>query len=147
MQERAKEWLDAGLVVKAEEPCLPIFERFIKDSVEDELADCYIRLCDFAVGYGMDTDIIIEGVAWDRQFFKAQSVGNLGQSLLLIAGGIYGLSEPVEDTDVPWEALKMRGVLVAIECLALDLGIDLARHIDLKLTYNSLRPHKHGKSY
>lgn len=42
---------------------------------------------------------------------------------------------------------ELADVVIRVFDLAAFKGIDLERHIALKMRYNSLRPHKHGKKY
>lgn len=42
---------------------------------------------------------------------------------------------------------ELADIMIRVMDLAAFKGIDLEKHIDLKMKYNSLRPHKHGKKY
>jgi NTP pyrophosphatase (non-canonical NTP hydrolase) len=42
---------------------------------------------------------------------------------------------------------ELADVLIRVLDMAGFLNIDLAEHVDAKLRFNSLRPHKHGKKY
>lgn len=108
----------------------------VKDSVEDELADAYIRLCDFVGGFDLD----IEEVAAEHETLECPE--NFGEALL-------GITAVVCMTDYELDmAERTVGMALAhIEALCRKTGIDLATHIDLKLRYNATRPAKHGKAY
>ena len=43
--------------------------------------------------------------------------------------------------------LEFGCALVFIQCFADKLGINLDKHIDLKMRYNESRGYKHGKKY
>ena len=124
------------------EVCAPLFEGFIKDSVEDELADCYIRLLDFAVGFGK-ADFVV-------RLYKGQPHSslpeNFGAALLRLTGHIRD-TMPGTSPSGSIHSDQLAEALRGIEELATRMGIDLFRHIDLKLAYNSLRGFKHGKAY
>lgn len=128
------------------------FLKHAKDTVEDELADAYIRLCDFIGGYGLDQAIIIEGVAHDREqrlepmTYSANFAANLLKATAWIVAVSNADSED-DGSDYPFAELPMRGAMVAIEDICEIEGIDLAAHINAKLRYNATRPAKHGKAY
>lgn len=42
---------------------------------------------------------------------------------------------------------ELADIVIRVFDLAASRGIDLESHIKLKMRYNSLRPHKHGKAY
>jgi hypothetical protein len=114
------------------------FRSCIKDSVGDELADAYIRLCDYAGGFGF-------GVAHLKACYRPvlPLSDNFGECLLGITAGIVLMADEENDQE------RCAGVSMAtIEALCAREGIDLATHIDLKLQYNATRGQKHGgKAY
>ena len=119
--------------------CPDAFREHIKDSAADELADAYIRLCDFAGGFGLAA----QNIAAHREGFRIIRLpGNFGAALLQIVRAIDSI-----DITGATESRVAQG-LAGIENLCAREGIDLATHIDLKLTYNATRGHKHnGKLY
>lgn len=112
------------------------FEATIKDSPADELADAYIRLCDFAGGFGLD----IEEVATEYEALECPE--NFAEALLGITAIIC-----MTDYELDMAERAVGMALAHIEALCVKRGIDLATHIDLKLRYNATRPAKHGKAY
>ena len=42
---------------------------------------------------------------------------------------------------------ELADIMIRVMDLAAYKGIDLERHIDLKMKYNAMREHKHGKAY
>lgn len=117
------------------------FRDTIKDSVEDELADAYIRLLDFAGGFGLNAAKIIESEGtWGGRYFSLDE--NFGAALLEITKGVCGIDDQLVDNDRASEILGC--TLCEINELCQREGIDLARHIDLKLAYNKTRGQKHG---
>ena len=119
------------------------FKSYIKDSVGDELADAYIRLCDYAGGFEVaPSDWIASYTADLRHRIKpAYVAANFGEALLRITVGVVAIEGDFQPT-------SLCASLARIEALCAREGIDLATHIDLKLQYNASRGHKHGgKAY
>lgn len=114
-----------------------LFEREIKDTVEDELADVVIRCLDFAGERNLDINIDLLDVP----------------------------PIPVGEDDIPTftdfmfatsafffnDSLTLRLTLVAIiGCMlgyAKQFDVDLIWHIKQKMHYNELRPMLNGKKY
>ena len=125
---------------------IPSFELHIKDTVEDELADTAIRLLDI---YGSiikkkaDTPDITEQVKENythaSDFFKELEEFTEWAFIL-----VHDLSaNPIMCTPL----LKVYNGLCTLICMAERLGIDLERHVHLKMRYNATRPRLHGKKY
>lgn len=122
-------------------PIATAFEGYIKDSVEDELADAAIRILDLAgkedfyLGYCDDDDFYNDGVLGvslrtERSYFKKHS----------FTESVFTIVEEISD----------RGWYVALHeifILADVMGIDLMEHIRLKMQYNRTRERLHGKKY
>lgn len=108
----------------------------VKDTVEDELADAYIRLCDFVGGFGLDA----EEVAGEHETLDCPD--NFGEALLGITAIVC-----MVDYELDGSERTVGMALAHIEALCEKMDIDLPTHIDLKLAYNATRPAKHGKAY
>ena len=116
---------------------------FVKDRVEDEIADAVIRLLD-----------LLGWMLKDRALSETEVATDLGVSAFYIAG-------EMTLADALWPILQEAcclcgkyahryAILYAIKSLELlcdHLGIDLMVHIELKLKYNATRTAKHGKKY
>lgn len=107
------------------------FEEYIKDTVEDELADTVIRLLDLAGLRGIElhytpcTDLCMDNLVT----FCYTTCG-------LITSKEFNL-----DT-------KINTSINSIVSLCQEhLGIDLEWHIEQKMNYNELRTKMHGKAY
>ena len=118
------------------------FKDYVKDTLEDELADVCIRLFDFA-GVKCWT---FDGFPDDME----QDFDNLFGSMSLCERA-FALSALVFDciraTDDEEMCKNVACALCFCFCLADNLGIDLAWHIDEKMRYNELRSIRHGKEY
>ena len=108
------------------------FEGYIKDSVEDELADVSIRLLDFA------------GV-------RGYNIANINLSDVKIRSCDFCIKcfdlVDIIVTDKDYPELVIENGIRYVFGLASAYNIDLMKHIELKMRYNELRPYKKGKSY
>ena len=105
------------------------FSQYIKDSVEDELADTVIRLLDLAGLRGIDlSDIYV----WDFVTMKDLSVY------------IFATIRQLYDTPIERAVISTISNIFSY-CKAID--VDLLWHIEMKMKYNELREYKHGKRY
>lgn len=111
------------------------FERNIKDTVEDELADAVIRLLD-----------LLEYLTFERgrrisaQFGRYKAFGH--EFTQLVCDAVY----EIVDGHLAPQNRCVRGIS-EIQSIAERLNIDLERHIRLKMRYNATRPRLHGKKY
>lgn len=110
------------------------FNARIKDTVEDELADFIIRCLDY-VGWRRATydwgelEISLDFYQPD-EWRKVEGIAEMSY---------YAISE-----------LISLSVTYALECVlsyCQFAGIDIMRHVELKMRYNELRPRLHGKKY
>lgn len=118
------------------------FEKYIKDTISDELSDAVIRLLDLAGLRGIslelangDIDDCIEDMAEackDETF--TESIYSIS-TLPVRYDGIFDFSITVND------------MILSIFGLAKHLDIDLLWHIEQKIRYNELRPMFNGKRY
>lgn len=120
------------------------FEHYIKDTLEDELADAYIRLMDFCGGWiesrggecylgdleddSDDTDLYDMPLESDRTF------ADIIYRVIALPIGIGYYNQAID-------------MIFLIEKVCNHLGIDLAWHIEEKMRYNETRPARHGKEY
>lgn len=104
----------------------------IKDTVEDELADACIRIFDLA-GY--------KNIDLDFESGKTTIIDQKGTFTEKIYKTVHVL--------VGCEQLNrcLTLTLMRIFLLAESMGIDIEKHIQLKMEYNNSRPYKHGKKY
>ena len=110
-------------------PIATAFEGYIKDSVEDELADAAIRILDLAGMNGDDLDLD-HSRAGTVYYFTDHTFAESIYEIIewtIIGGYEYGFS--------------------CLFMLADALGFDLMEHIRLKMQYNRTRERLHGKKY
>lgn len=111
---------------------MKLFEMYIKDTVEDELADAAIRVLDFAKEIGIDFGGLSQIVSSDKLLLETFRqlpdfcTCTLGMIMILITE----------------ENLSV--LLMAIFKVAELYHIDLLWHIEQKMKYNEKRPYKHG---
>ena len=117
------------------------FEAYIKDTVEDELADAAIRLLDLA-GY---RGITIETFTEEMIFESTESCNDES-----FTESIYAIATiPVRfkyEYDYSFDK-QLNSMLLGIIGLSNYMGIDLLWHVEQKMRYNELRENKHGKRY
>lgn len=110
------------------------FETFIKDSVEDELADAVIRLLDFA---GL-RELSIDTTNFTEEQYTELSKDLKGKTFsenmfcVILA---FSISE------------SFTAIIYFLFAIAYHYKIDLLWHIEQKMKYNEMRPYKHGKKY
>lgn len=115
-----------------EEHFMQLFEMYIKDTVEDELADAAMRVLDFAKENGIDFGGLSQIVSSDKLLLETFRqlpdfcTCTLGMVMILITE----------------ENLSL--LLMAIFEVAELYHIDLLWHIEQKMKYNEMRPYKHG---
>ena len=117
------------------------FETYIKDCVEDELADAVIRLLDLA---GL-RNISIDDFPEEAIYGASESC--VGETF---TESIYAISTlPIRHFykyNYSFEN-QIGHMLLSIFGLAKHLNIDLLWHVNQKMRYNELRENKHGKRY
>lgn len=111
------------------------FDLSIKDTYEDELADAIIRILDYTGGFGIELTSKAEII----DVVHGLST-NVGEAILSINREIIAAHFSA--------ILEIWSLVIATICeLALREKINLFFHIEAKLKYNTMRAHKHGKSY
>lgn len=118
------------------------FEAFIKDTLEDELADATIRLLDLSGMLDIDLDAKIPNM-----INVCNSVHDgLGDEYTgsTLTEHVYKIIRELTRIDPKDAIICSLGEIVT---LAEFLEMDLAKHIELKMEYNNRRIHKHGKQY
>ena len=117
------------------------FEKNVKDSLPDELADAAIRLLDLCGLRKIDIEDFTEEMLYEAE--ESCNDETFTES-------VYAISTiPIRyeyEYDYPLGG-QLNSMLLAIFGLAKHLDIDLIWHINQKMRYNELRENKHGKKY
>jgi hypothetical protein len=118
------------------------FERHVKDTVPDELADAVIRLLDLAGLRNIHLELITKDIGNSideiAEYYKDDT----------FTEAIYCISTlPVIYTGLCGYNTAINEMILSIFGLAKHLNIDLLWHIEQKQRYNELIPYKHGKKY
>lgn len=110
------------------------FERFIKNTMEDEMADIVIRLADLAGALGVDFTKM-QPCRYYRAFGKFSFTENAFALCKGLSKDVIGIEKRIQfglDYAFNWAHYN---------------GIDLAAYIEAKMRYNIMRPIRHGKKY
>ena len=120
------------------------FEYFVKDTFEDELADVKIRILDFAGHQKLDLDCLS---VYDSFEMKSKySVSKYLNKICKVCDKIERQSKKEKSSCYVVSYYAVKGLMMVDE-IANYFKIDLDKHIELKMQYNSLRAKLHGKQY
>lgn len=142
--------LGAFELLSFERPFGFAFREHVKDTLEDELADVCIRLFDLCGVMGtVPVDMSAEMYSDFEKRFYHRSVCSQCYYLTCILTRCDGAAykEDWLDEDVVSVMDVVGAALTYVFCMSRDLGIDIRRHIELKMRYNSERPMLNGKKY
>lgn len=114
------------------------FERMIKDTFEDEIADVFIRLFDLCGYLGIDNLYSQDDIYVDH--------GNIGNLLLRCTTFICAIFH-VYTWDKKRLDIEISRTVNYLFWLCEIWEIPIEKHIKAKMAYNRTRPHKHGKEY
>jgi hypothetical protein len=110
------------------------FNRCIKNSLEDELADVAIRLADLAGALGVEFD------RWNPcRYYRAFDRFSFTENAFALVKGLSRDRIAIEK--------RIQFGLDYIEAWAAQLGVNLDWHIEQKMRYNEAREAMHGKKY
>ena len=108
------------------------FEKYIKDTISDELSDAVIRLLDLAGlrNFNLNRFSPVDVVSRKKTFTE----------------NIYAIVKEIMDRKYSLEE-QVNYVITQVFALANILGVDLLWHINQKMRYNELRPKLNEKKY
>lgn len=108
-------------------PCafVQAFEKYMKDTVEDELADVVIRCLDYLRRY--------RGEEWQIEEVKFEWAANFAENILKL----------IRDN----MNYEVEYIISYVDSLAKEYNINLEYHISWKMKYNAQREKLHGKAY
>lgn len=110
------------------------FEMYVKDTVEDELADAIIRILDLAGAHNVNMNL--------RDVTRPMFPENGSR----YTENIYQIVQTLVRDSVPLD-IALNACRMQICKLAESMGINIAWHIEKKMIYNASRSYKHGKNY
>lgn len=116
-----------------------LFEQFVKDTVEDELADVCIRIFDFAGLKGIKVGIVPDDDIKDSKGYGRIRKLTFTDFCFRCTGTIISMYDDSYD--------DFTELLTAIIVYCDIHDIELKKHIELKMKYNELRAFKNGKNY
>lgn len=109
------------------------YPELIKGTVEEEIADTYIRVLDY-MGY--------LGVEYKPYIHEVEHLpSDLMEGILQIMTVVLTIPNSNE------EEFLLNGTLYLLEIFSKIHNIDLEFHVEQKFLYNQSRPFKHGKSF
>ena len=123
------------------------FEKMIKDTFEDEMADVVIRLCDFCGSLNVlpyTNDVMVDMSDEFKDYWGEKSVCEQCFALSSMVVDVERASYDADDTEM---CKRLGSTLSFIFEMAHFHGIDLLWHVDRKMEYNESRPRRHGKAY
>ena len=124
-----------------------MFEKYVKDTFEDEMADVFIRLCDFCGSLNVlpyTNDVMVDMSDEFAKFFGDKSVCEQCFALSSMVVDVERTSYDADDSEM---RKRLGSTLSFIFEMANYHGIDLLWHVDRKMEYNESRPRRHGKAY
>ena len=110
------------------------FEHFIKNTMEDEMADIVIRLADLAGALGVDFTKM-----QPCRYYRAFSKFSFTENAFALCKGLSKDAIGIEK--------RIQFGLDFITKWAQELNIELAFFVAQKMRYNKMRPYRHGKQY
>ena len=124
---------------------VPTFELWVKDTMEDELADVVIRLLDFCGKRGISILMGDEGMV-DMQDKFVEMFGDMSvcEQCFYLSRVITSIGDDAPSQDLP--SLVACAISFCFE-FATFHKIDLLWHIEKKMDYNETRAKMHGKNY
>ena len=124
-----------------------LFEKCIKDTFEDEMADVAIRLCDFCGSLNVlpyTNDVMVD---MSEEFEKFWGDKSVCEQCFALSSMVVDIERASYDADDSKMRKRLGSTLSFIFEMANYHGIDLLWHVDRKMEYNESRPLRHGKAY
>lgn len=127
----SKEWTNHGYI--------NLYDRYIKGSIQEEVADVVIRILDLAGGLGVDIGKIPHSyVELHRERIQSYSVT---QNMFFLCQNMCLLSNTNN------KEAHIRNTIAEIIAFSETNEIDLIWHIEAKMRYNKTRSVLHNKKY
>ena len=110
------------------------FEKFIKNTLEDEMADIVIRLADLAGALGVNFEKMSP-----CRYYRAYSKFSFTENAYALCKGLTKDAIGIEK--------RIQFGLDFVTKWAQELNIELAFFVAQKMRYNVMRPYRNGKQY
>lgn len=126
------------------------FKNYVKDSVEDEMADVAIRLFDLCGALNITpTDRFESYSELFKDFRKNYQRHSFCERAFVLSAILCHADGASVTDDGSGKSLPdiIGAALFFLFAMADDMNVDFIRHIELKMEYNETRPKKHGKKY
>ena len=136
--------------VKPERNWAHSFQKHIKDTFEDELADIVIRIADYlgSIGAEASESLISNDDGLSVKYpHLVDPEGPIGEALMNLVHHICQADIVTTDDEKAAAINPLLDAMWIVSGIAFVHKINLWRHIELKLAYNRTRPHRHGKLY
>lgn len=119
-----------------------LFERYVKDTVLDEMADVVIRILDFCGTRCIDLGDVYDTSSWSfAEYFGDRSFCEQCYELALRIAAVD------DRTEASVVQAKMKSALMYCLSMADYYHADLLWHVRQKMRYNGQRAVRHGKAY
>lgn len=117
-----------------------LFQRHVKDTVEDELADTYIRCLDLLIKEYDIWSVKLNALRFNvsNALERVVFTDKFAENIYLLFRGAF-----IDRAGVDWT----ESICWGVDKIAEIESIDLQTHIELKMTYNRTRDNLHGKEY
>lgn len=124
------------------------YDIIIKNTIEDELADVFIRLFDLC-GWLYKEDAAIKNLCRvinrleredDKDIYKIIEIKSISVGILELVNMVCTYSD---NKTIP----NLAGLILLVQSFCKVHKIDIEKHIAAKMAYNKTRPHKHDKEY
>ena len=116
------------------------YKEYIKETVEDELAEACLRLLSLGGLRGIDLSEKEETICFAASEEQTDCDMTFTECMFTNIANAYG--RRAQDV-----SLAINDILTAVICDAVMMGIDIYWHIEQKMRYNEKRPAMHGKKY
>lgn len=113
------------------------FEKYVKDTLCDEFADVCIRLYDLCGELGTEPSYYDYDAKKDE--FSGLPYESFSERCFFLCTLLTNTFDDIRDV--------IGSSLQFVYCMCDDMGVDLERHIELKMRYNESREVRHGKQY
>nr|DAG93093.1 MAG TPA: NTP-PPase-like protein [Crassvirales sp.] len=129
------------------------FEEEVKNNWEDEAADVVIRALDALANNGeseMRTHLVDSLIMIEQKIKRTlEEEGRMEDyKELSMPSHVWFIMRAAAKIDLEYGFVgSLCHIIAEVNIIAELMGIDLMKHIQVKMRYNEMRPYKHGKNY